>query len=1049
MTRPRYLALGAALAVAACSDPTSTVRDQLNLDRPVDVAFACYGGLRLSGGDAADPADVVIESAMPAEACATRSLPDDNIPLGQEILSLGTDPSAVNGYGFILQSVPGTVGIARFPNKPSAEYAASEATVIDADLLTPGKNGITVGSLPVAIATDTLGCHLITANAGSCDLSVLSVNSVLARTPAPEINRVPVVSGTGIEILAKPAAMLAEPPSGTIGVECPLTPTGLLYIAYPACHLVASVDGGGHVVEGIQFATDGTATVVGADVTCPAECGDMRDAPTAGPHPTTLDLLVDPRSGIRRLAIGAEDDPTITVVDLDTTDRFTTIEQVPLAGDIGILDVSLSPEIGMGGVLGMRNDDTGAGGQFQFVYAVATDGTVRVADVLNQDRECDAQIDPRFIHDENNIGRLSCLPVGDPLLPRRAGARGPGIQLLGDSVPISVRIFGVDLKDPNAAAGPNALVGYFAAVGTSGGGVVIVNIDDDNYADTEDSTDPLKVDTTLAIAHQIRDAIPGRDLLATVIDPQTNTSVPICDTNGPQFDDPTLDSGGPRLAEPPTRFLNTAFIGSTKGYALPALRSLRCEGHDATMAVPELGFAAPPDVREAAYPDLHAVRKDEQWSLVWEGSLSRDTENSDVDGPPVRIGQFKVDGTGMRVEDPSHPFCSMGVEPHDIVAMRGCDPNLGDAQCPTGYSCYVHPDSQLSSGSCLPTDKIDTLSGPCRDFLVSSRRFSVRATRSGELKLAERPRVLRTSPLSGCTSAAQCDDLYIAETRLKSDLDPGMDTTTPDPRSWACEPDTTRNDPTRPRCVMTCDPAGDSSDCDAGAVCNATGRCVEGIVPPLQCVESLQRFEVRASEAFSVVGTSAGFQHSIIEDAGGACVKDPAGNPLLVGRIPLTAPPCLGDGLTDLSPNPCQTTIDHTYLKPRYTAGTCDLANPSDELVTEPTTAIRFRNPQMTYHLVNATYPGDLMCKGDRLGGLDLPTVFPGMTIQFEQVDGLAPKAAQISSTFPVRIVGGPQNSLWIIDEGDFLSTSASSASTRGKVFRIEAIDLSVINTLQ
>lgn len=1063
MTRIGLLAVACAAAAAACSDPTSQVRDALNLDRPVDVAFACYGGLRLSGGDVADPADPITTSAQPETSCDQRSLPPDqgNIPLGQELLLMGNDPGQVDGYAFVLQSVPGTVGIARFPNKQASAYRPGDVLVIDTDPLTPGKNGVTVGDLPVAIATDTVGCHVVTANAGSCDLSEIPINSVLSRPPAPEINRVPVTTATET-ILAKPAAMLAAPPSGTIGVECPLTPQGLFYVAYPGCHTVAVINGDGVVQQGIKFDAAGVATLVAGDqVSCPVECGDDRDLPTAGGRPVALDAITDPRSGVRRMAIGSEDSSIVTIADIDTTTNlFTTIAQVPLSGDIGLLDVAISPVIGMGGQQGERNDDIAAGGQFQFVYAVATDSSVRVAEIINENRECDTQIDPRFIHDDRNIGDLSCLPVGDPTLPERPLARGPGIQMTGDSVPISVRIFGTDGGDSSQigtdpeSATPSNLIGYFAVIGTSSGGVVLANIDDDHYYDSEDPDDVAKVDVPLAIAHQLRDAIPDRNRPPTQND--TN-GVPqrICDTDGPEFDNPDADAGGPRLRSDPSRLINTGFVSQDKTYTLPYFHQLKCVGHDKTMPVSEMKFSAPDVVRELTFPDLRALRKDEEWTLVWEGPVSRDTESQDNDGPPVRIGHFIVGGTGMRVEDPSHPFCSMGIEPHDIVAMRGCDPNVGDAQCPVGYTCYVHPDSQVSSGSCMPSDKIDELSGPCRDFLISIRRYSVASADGGVLKLQQRPRVLRTTPLSGCTSVQQCDALYLEEARQASSAGPGDQFPAPPARTFACEADPTRNG-TEDRCVMTCNPTGDSSDCDAGTVCEAVpgnaavGHCVEGPTPPLQCVEALQRYEVRVSDAFAVIGSTAGFQHPIIEDGTGKCVKDPAASPLMVGRLPLTAPPCTGDGLSDISPNPCSETVTDAYYQPHYQAGTCTPAG-IDELVEVDVPSLRFSNPQLTFHVVEPTYPGDAMCKDDRMGGLvDVPWVFPGLTLRAEIVDGLVPKTTGITSaTYPVRIVNGPQNSLWVVDEGDFLSTSTSTASTRGKVFRFESVAIEQVNTLQ
>src|SRR5207248_104060 len=92
--------------------------------------------------------------------------------------------------------------------------------------------------------------------------------------------------------------------------------------------------------------------------------------------------------------------------------------------------------------------------------------------------------------------------------------------------------------------------------------------------------------------------------------------------------------------------------------------------------------------------------------------------------------------------------------------------------------------------------------------------------------------------------------------------------------AWSCEADPSRfdpGDPSSPRqCVMTCTT---DADCDSGAngVCDS-GRCVEGVIPPAQCVSTLQGYNIHGSEAFVVIGDSTGYQHPIIEDkATGAC----------------------------------------------------------------------------------------------------------------------------------------------------------------------------------
>src|SRR6185369_2294954 len=149
------------------------------------------------------------------------------VPPGQE------DIPAPSWYAFILQSAPGTLAVAQWPSKPSTAFAGNDIQVLDADPLTPGKNSISIGEEPNAIATDKAGCFEVTANAGSCDLSELDIGSVLdndSSTPVL-VNRVDVniknPDGTTRPIRARPAAMVAEPNTTVIGNACPVTATGL------------------------------------------------------------------------------------------------------------------------------------------------------------------------------------------------------------------------------------------------------------------------------------------------------------------------------------------------------------------------------------------------------------------------------------------------------------------------------------------------------------------------------------------------------------------------------------------------------------------------------------------------------------------------------------------------------------------------------------------------------------------------------------------------------------------------------------------------------
>ncbi|MBS1123268.1 MAG: hypothetical protein H6Q90_5496, partial [Deltaproteobacteria bacterium] len=975
----------AGAAGGGCGSNSSTSASQLNLDQPVDIAFACYGGLRLTDGRAtADPADVVIQSAQPTTACDIRSGEHDSgtptpVAPGQEDLPLPASPVGQSAwFGLVLQSGPGTVAIARFPTKPASSFSGGEVGVLDADPLTPNNNSISVGENPIAIVTDAVGCHAITANAGSCDLSVLDIGSAVdndIETPI-DVKRLDVTNAAGDKIRSKPAAMAVEPSIDVVGKACPATASGLVYIAYPSCHLVAAVDSAtGKIVTGIQYDAAGTPSILAdGNVTCPDEC-DGGGTITSGTRPVTLDLERDPRTDTRRLVIGAENSSSFTVVELDQlttlpqSSRQIALQDTTSSTNLGISQIVLTPTIGMGGEGGVVNDGTGVGGQFQFVYAITTDNTIRVADILSLDKECDTQVDPRFLRDIRSVKTLSCMPVGDPATPpRRAGVRGPGIELGFNTVPTSIDIIKSETVagDSRTFETPDRLVGYFGIVTSANGRTFIINVDDDDHSDLFKSTDPLQTPIPLAIAHQLRDAVPGRDRLNTsTVDMVTST---LCEISGPPDSGGDL-IGGPRATTPPSRNIPNGAFAPEKATMLPNLRQVKCTGSDSTRAVSELSFAASEAVRDEVFPDLKGLSGDETWTMTWEGSLSIDKQDSAVDGPQIRESQIVVDGNGMRLVDQTRPYCDAGVEPFDVVQMRGCDPSIGNAECPIGYRCFIHPNSQVQGlGSCLLEDEADRLADACKDYLTTVRRYTVGRTQSGELQLLPRRNTLRTTPVDGCVDDTQCKLLADYAITNLTPQNPADDTSAPDTHTWKCEADPSRAAiGTGKRCDLKCNT---TSDCLTGTVCQGavagadmSGYCMEGVVPPQACVNAPERYELRAGEAFAVVGTRSGYVHSIIEDVGGTCKRDPAADPRLTGRIPLVAPPCdptadpisgrLPSGLFE--PNPCSLTVTNTDVSPIYLPNTCTLqANPASELVDRPDApAIKFRNRGMNLTLVD------------------------------------------------------------------------------------------------
>lgn len=997
-----------ALAAVGCGTDSQALPIR-NLDRPSDMAFACFGDLRADGA--------VIVSAQPVSSCVAHA--SGAAPEGQE------DIISPVMHGFILQPSRGTVSILNVP----------ALGVQDNDPLTPGLNDIPVGTLPVAIEGDQSGCFVLTANAGSCDMASIDITSALDLKRTTVVNRVPFRAPDDGVILAKPRALAMGPQTEIVGDLCPAAPVGVLYVAYPECRLVAAVDAAtGKAVGGLAFREDGTVELaVEEDYDCPVECTDSIVAARGiGDEERPVAMKVSPDG--KALYIASETSRFLTVAELDDAGVPTGVpERFGVEGNVGITAFAVSDRIDMGGD---ERDGTinSPVGEFQFAYAIATDSTIRVLD-LDAGHECDTQVDPRYLGDETDVAFLSCMPVGDVrTAPRRFGAKGPGIQLPGRilqgrnglasvALPLDV-VFSTSPPSETATAvsDPNTMVGTFAFITAANGRVFVVNVDDDNYADTEVDEDPIAVSMPLAIAHQLRDAVPDRNRLAT------GCSTPLAE----------VTQIGARLMSPPSQIVDPNQVSVSKLHELPFLQGLSCDGEDALgnpeqSILTELAFPVDVEVRETAFPDLRHV-ENQRWSLRWEGAMSSDSLNVNIDGPTVRKAVMKTADGRSYLQDAAEAFCAQGVQPFDIASMLGCDPARDDAQCGVGEKCYVHPEAPavIQTGFCLPEARVDELSATCREFLIGRRQYSVLSSSKSELELIERRRVLRSSPLDGCESAVQCDELAVVERLTATNLHPLELDLLPDAEreyNWVCEADPSRAD-SGDRCVMSCDT---SAACEAGFSCSA-GRCVEGVLPPSACLGAVQRYQMRVGGAFSLLAEDDGFQHSVVAKAGtGTCVQSATSHPLAIGRIPLRPAPCDDDDDPLTGPNPCQTTVSHTEEHVPYLVEDGVCVAQAEAFRTRETSAIRISTPALSFHLADSETTGDLECVNDQLG--DNPTFgtpYTGYQILFDIGGGFLPMLVpNLEAALPIRIINGPSGNLWVMDQGD------ASSITRGRIYRL------------
>jgi hypothetical protein len=1148
------LALAPVLALAAaCGDTTTIPLTELNLDRPVDVSFACYGTMRQTGGGAGSASDPIIPTAMPTAVCESLSQPTSGagVPFAGQGTIDGVTPTP-EWFAFILQSAAGTVALATWAPKSAQDMlagvsdASGEFRVLDADPLTPGKNAISIGEDPVAIATDQAGCFEVTANAGSCDLSELDINSALddiaglgGGTAATQVrvDRVPVTKPNGDPILSKPVAMVGQPGTRVVGNACPATATGQVYIAYPSCHMVAGVDvATGKLTSAISFDATGAASIVTGDaldtLSCPNECPSPKtgpvQVPSPGVRPVSLDYRKDLRVGNTRMAIGLDISavqattptaPSIAVVDLDSTSFAPAsppaILPIPFEHDttrpFAATAVSMSLQIGMGGDAGapnfMRGD--GAGLQAQFVYAVVSDGTVRVAEVLGQNRECETQVDGRFLGLNTSLPaptdeQKACMPIGDPSFPRRVGVHGPGIELPGDTVPTSVAIVKgleappqvVSTTDSTqtmaALAAPFLLVGHFAAITSSTGAVFVVNIDDDYAPDSYDPSNPTGTAPALVMPHQLRDNFTNRGA-----GPRDANNNLLCQALDPLSTAGGATAGGPRptaapIQSSPTNTYTTDFNGE-----LPRLQQGQCNQSTMqtdgttltqTFSVSQIEFGASQAIRNVVFPDLRAIQN-EGWTLTYEGTLSQDGSFVAVDGPPIRDGRMIVDSSGMRITDDSKPFCDIGVEPFDIVDFRGCDPGKLDADCPTGYTCFVHPKSNIGFGSCMLKSEAPRLTDACQDFLTSLRRYTVGSDANGHtaassMILLERQHDLANTPVHGCISDDQCNALAKLAVTIDPSADP-FDANT----SWRCQTDPLRA-PVNPdpaankRCVQSCTPPknpGDSPSppfCAIGMICrpdgpgSTTGVCMEGVEPPQECVKGPQRYDLRGSEAFVMIGVRSGYIHPFVKDtASDACVVDPNlkdPEKIVLGRVPLRAPSGADwptcdttnvNPFTGVQSNPCAGIVDQFDNQPTGKTN-CEATPPalvvqqddSHQLTTRQLPALTFRTPGMLLTLVEPvkTCQLDTGNAQNPRAEVTMPLAVTGYSVSFTQKASLSPSTLPIvGQVLPIKIVRGPTESMWVVDYGDVVSNSFTQVSTKGRVFRVESVNTTLQNTLQ
>ena len=457
---PFVLGLG---LLAGCPNQSRVQVPNRVLDRPLDVTLTC---VRQNEDGTLSPLGV-------GDCNQPQSLP----PLcGEE------GPQLI---GYVANSERNEVAVFR--------RCDTTAAVVDVDQDTPGYQLIPVGQLPSEIESTALGCRVVTANAGSCDLTLLdglglatiALEAVPTEDVAPSslVSKLVPLRSDGLPLGARPGALLMAPPSLSTAVSTNVTPdddliegggacdadeAGSAWVTFPTCHLLAEVDlVSGRILQSREFVTmdDGTVEVVdgGTAPECPVDCpiqfedgappvcdGD-NDAEGCRPasgldgfFPATVEL-VRPEQYDPETDLGADGELQYASLFVGGTGSDTLIE-LPFVSEVGgsagtwedeALALTLEDPQGIVKIRAAPPIVMFSGDPHQFVYAIGGDGATHVIDRTFESSalgvECDTQVDPTT----TSVPFPSCSPIdptqnGQGLAPdRRAFAAGPGMRVSG------------------------------------------------------------------------------------------------------------------------------------------------------------------------------------------------------------------------------------------------------------------------------------------------------------------------------------------------------------------------------------------------------------------------------------------------------------------------------------------------------------------------------------------------------------------------------------------------------------------------------------------
>jgi hypothetical protein len=772
----RVVAIALVAAGGLTCGATPNIVSTNNFNRPMDVAFMCLGAF--------DTANGLQVSGRPMRAC---------------------HPSAGGGTATPIPDPGATATTRTFAFMSNG--ASGDLSVIDADRwkivdMSQGSGGfgrVPLGALPEQISASDDGCRLVSANRGSCDMTVVDPSALLgpsfkeydvtAALNPLGVQRRPAIRGDRIPLAVAPYEVVFLP-TDTAALEggeqlCPgpagdPTRSWHALVTFPSCDLVALIElPSGTIIDSVRVKRDPTATngivvvPAGASPSCPvADCGSI--PATDGGAPAGDDA-----------GTGAGDDGGGTdggVMNLAATNLAASPpppELLPRPTSIAITPQGDHAYVSLANVSAILSLDLTT----TSVAASATEASIALDGALGSNRirlavdpyaptpvaDTSKKFSGKFIGSDKKLsflyviardGSVRIVDVFNPGSERECEASidplgltkvDPPMTPAKAPLPGSMSIINGCLTANPAVTPRRPFVGAGLRFPSIPVDIAFADIRPDDNREETVSGGYAWVMTTSGLVYLVNiDPVP-RSIEAVVRGGQTVLYQPADPADAPYGSEPTA------VLEPPVypgtprdrNFVSySSALDAVSGpprIDLPPIWSAfdpYLEGFW-TKGTENDATALDGDFRETFmfFPDRSAAQP-QVWEVAWEGLLVSQRASGNIMLPAAKGDPAVLHDGG---------FCGGGVVKGDIVTLNGC---TNDSQCPLGAVCHKDPTVDqvpggfTVTGLCVSpeTHKSDT----CTPLAGTLRRYEIVSAQDGQLQIKPRLDEVIRSNLSPC-----------------------------------------------------------------------------------------------------------------------------------------------------------------------------------------------------------------------------------------------------------------------------------------------------------